>query len=78
MVQYRQNLIGKHFKSLAQTMVFKIYDITSPKQRALVRAMGELSAMLWITEIHSMSQHTVGTRRLVQRNQLADIDLLAG
>ena len=42
MMQYRNGLIGKHFKTLMQTMIFHIKDIVTPDQFALVRALGEL------------------------------------
>ncbi|KAI0359548.1 hypothetical protein OH77DRAFT_1472817 [Trametes cingulata] len=57
MMQYRHGLIGKHFKSLAQTMAFKTYGLTTPAQAQLLRAMGELSAMLWVTQILDMDAH---------------------
>ncbi len=59
LVQYKNNLIGKHFKTLAQTLAFKIHGLATPKQIALVRAMGELSPMLWITEITDMKAYLV-------------------
>ena len=59
MVQYRHNLIGKHFKSLSQTMAFKLYGLVSPDQLTLVRALGELGPLLWLTAISDMKDHTV-------------------
>ncbi|KAI0701550.1 hypothetical protein C8T65DRAFT_579563 [Cerioporus squamosus] len=59
MVQYRNNLVGKHFKTIAQTLAFKIHGIATPQQRTLVRTMGELSAILWVTEIADMKTHLV-------------------
>lgn len=61
MMQYRNGLIGKHFKTLCQTMASKVYGLVSPAQLTLVRAMGELSPMLWMTEIDDMDQHIVST-----------------
>lgn len=43
MVAYRNNLIRKYFKSIQQTIAFKIYGLVGPKMCALVRT---LSAML--------------------------------
>ena len=65
MVAYRNNLIGKHFKSIAQTLTFKTYGLVSPKMRTLVRTMGELSAVLWITEIYDMDEHKVSVWNIV-------------
>lgn len=41
MLQHRNNLIGKHFKTLMQTMAFHVHDIASPFQFALIEAVGE-------------------------------------
>jgi hypothetical protein len=59
MMQYRNNLIGKNFKTIMQTMVFHIHGIATPLQFALVRAVGELGALIWITEIDDMEQYLV-------------------
>ncbi|KAJ6613813.1 hypothetical protein B0H10DRAFT_2165219 [Mycena sp. CBHHK59/15] len=40
MMQYQNGLIGKHFKTLMQTMIFHVQDIVTPGQFALVRALG--------------------------------------
>ncbi|KAK0465873.1 uncharacterized protein EV420DRAFT_1245399, partial [Desarmillaria tabescens] len=56
MTQYHNNLISKHFKTLMQTMVFHVHDITTPEQFALIRAVGALGALLWIPEINNMDQ----------------------
>ncbi|KAJ7144866.1 hypothetical protein C8R43DRAFT_891028 [Mycena crocata] len=57
MMQYRNGLIGKHFKTLMQTMVFHVQDIVTPAQFALVRALGELGPLLWIPVIDNMSTY---------------------
>ncbi|KAF7311326.1 hypothetical protein MKEN_01034300 [Mycena kentingensis (nom. inval.)] len=58
MLQYRNNLIGKHFKALMQTMVFHMHQITSAEQFALVKAVCALGPMLWVSEIDNMEQYT--------------------
>ncbi|KAH6905394.1 hypothetical protein BKA70DRAFT_1387014 [Coprinopsis sp. MPI-PUGE-AT-0042] len=57
MMQYRNNLIGKNFKTIMQTMVFHMHGIATPLQFELVRAVGELGALIWITEIDDMEQY---------------------
>ncbi|KAF7374456.1 hypothetical protein MSAN_00329700 [Mycena sanguinolenta] len=42
MIQYKNNLIGKHFKTLMQTLAFHVHGISTPEQFALVKAAGEL------------------------------------
>ncbi|KAJ7673015.1 hypothetical protein DFH06DRAFT_1279686 [Mycena polygramma] len=57
MMQYRNGLIGKHFKSLMQTMIFHIHDIVTPDQFTLVRALGELGPLLWISTIDNLEEY---------------------
>ncbi|KAF8226914.1 hypothetical protein L208DRAFT_1424932 [Tricholoma matsutake] len=59
MMQYRNNLIGKHFKTLMQTMPFHVHDIATPSQFTLVKAVGALGAMLWYHEIDNMDEYLV-------------------
>ncbi|KAJ7775833.1 hypothetical protein B0H14DRAFT_3508393 [Mycena olivaceomarginata] len=42
MIQYKNNLIGKHFKTLMQILLFHIHEISSPEQFTLVKAASEL------------------------------------
>ncbi|KAF7304084.1 hypothetical protein MIND_00639900 [Mycena indigotica] len=53
-IQYRNSLIGKHFKTLMQTLAFAVHDICSPEQFGLIKAAGDLGARLWIPEIDDM------------------------
>ncbi|KAF9009784.1 hypothetical protein BDZ89DRAFT_1227657, partial [Hymenopellis radicata] len=57
MIQYRNNLIGKHFKTLMQILAFHVHDITTPEQFTLIKAAGELSARLWVPEIDNMADY---------------------
>jgi hypothetical protein len=59
MMQYRNGLIGKHFKTLMQTMIFHVHDIVSPDQFTLIKAVGSLGALLWIPEIENMGSYLV-------------------
>ncbi|KAF7317051.1 FAD-binding-3 domain-containing protein [Mycena chlorophos] len=54
LVQYRNSLIGKHFKTLMQTLAFVVHDICTPEQFRLIKAAGDLGARLWIPEIDDM------------------------
>ncbi|KAJ7829680.1 hypothetical protein B0H14DRAFT_2593909 [Mycena olivaceomarginata] len=56
-MQYRNGLIGKHFKTLMQTMIFHIHDIVTSDQFTLVRALGELGPVLWMPIIDDMDQY---------------------
>ena len=59
MIQYRNGLIGKHFKTLMQTMVFHVHGIVSDKQFTLIKAMGSLGALLWDPQIENMDEYLV-------------------
>ena len=59
MMQYRNGLIGKHFKTLMQTMAFHVHDLVDERYFMLMLAVGELGAMLWIPEIVDMKAYTV-------------------
>ncbi len=60
-MQYRNGLIGKHFKTLMQTMAFHVHDIATPDQFRLVKTIGFLGAALWCHEITNMEQYVVST-----------------
>jgi hypothetical protein len=59
MMQYRNGLIGKHFKTLMQTMVFHIHGLVSDSQFTLAKAIGFLGAQLWVHEIPALELYLV-------------------
>ena len=59
MMQYHNGLIGKHFKTFMQTMIFHVHDIVSPDQFTLIKAIRSLGALLWILEIENMGSYLV-------------------
>ncbi|KAJ6567792.1 hypothetical protein B0H10DRAFT_2168917 [Mycena sp. CBHHK59/15] len=65
MMQYRNGLIGKHFKTLMQTMVFHVHDLVSPKIFTLIKAVSALGAVLWVHEIDDMAQYTADLTILI-------------
>jgi hypothetical protein len=67
MMQYKNGLIGKHFKTLMQTMVFHVQDIVTPHQLSLIRAMGELGAVVWASSIPDMDEYLVRVQKSLTR-----------
>ncbi|KAJ6597452.1 hypothetical protein B0H10DRAFT_2441666 [Mycena sp. CBHHK59/15] len=65
MMQYRNGLIGKHFKTLMQTTIFHIHDIVTPNQFTLVRALGELGPILWTAVIDDMEEYLADLQILI-------------
>ncbi|KAF8514684.1 hypothetical protein JB92DRAFT_3115468 [Gautieria morchelliformis] len=59
MSQYRNALVGKHFKTLMQTVVFHVHGIVSQPQFELIKATGRLGAVLWYHKIRNMVEYLV-------------------
>lgn len=60
LVQYKNSLIGKHFKTLQQLAVFHLDEkLCSPQLFNLWKANGELRALLWYPEIKDMEGYLV-------------------
>ncbi|KAF7377351.1 FAD-binding-3 domain-containing protein [Mycena sanguinolenta] len=57
MIQYKNNLIGKHFKMLMQVLIFHVHKICTPEQFTLVKAASDLGAQLWVPEIDDMDYY---------------------
>ncbi|KAH7868676.1 uncharacterized protein C8R40DRAFT_1163890 [Lentinula edodes] len=53
-LEYKNSLIGKHFKTIQQLAVFHIHDLCTPLVLDLWKATGELGAFLWMAEILDM------------------------
>ena len=59
-MQYRNALVGKHFKLLQQISVFHLHDgLCSDLIFDLWKATGELGAVIWYAEITDMGQYLV-------------------
>lgn len=60
MLQYRNGLIGKHFKTLRQTICFQLqHNLTTPEVFRVHKASGFLGALLWYHEIDNMDSYLV-------------------
>lgn len=58
-IQYRNGLIGKHFKTLMQTMAFHVHGLVTDEEFELIKAVGVLGALLWVHEIDDMNKYLV-------------------
>jgi hypothetical protein len=63
-ILYANSLIGHQFKTLLQTSIFHIYDLTSLLTFALWNASGVLTALLWTSEINDLKQYIVSVSNL--------------
>ncbi|KAH9920179.1 uncharacterized protein B0H18DRAFT_881265 [Fomitopsis serialis] len=65
MVQYKNSLVGKHYKTLQQLAVFHLHDLCSPLMFELWKATGELGALIWMDKISDMDQYVADLQLLI-------------
>lgn len=58
-MQYKGGLIGRDFKSLAQLMVFAVYDIVPEQILDCWRRLGTLMSLLWYPMIDDVDAYCV-------------------
>lgn len=58
-IQYANSLVGRQLKTIAQSFVFVAYDLVPLDLFSVWKAIGELTALLWMPEITDPRQHQV-------------------
>ncbi|KAJ7773784.1 hypothetical protein B0H14DRAFT_2538938 [Mycena olivaceomarginata] len=56
-MQYAGSLIGRQFKTIAQTNIFHLRGLVSDNQFMAWKAAGELAALMWVTEIRDLAEY---------------------
>ncbi|KAJ7756607.1 hypothetical protein B0H16DRAFT_1458060 [Mycena metata] len=56
-MQYAGSLIGRQFKTIAQTNIFHIRGLVTEDHFKAWRATGELAALLWFPEIRNLAEY---------------------
>ncbi|KDN34941.1 hypothetical protein RSAG8_11992, partial [Rhizoctonia solani AG-8 WAC10335] len=64
-VNYRNSLIGRQLKMLMQLTAFHVHDLVSPASFAVIKAVGELGAILWYSRIDHLEQYLADLSVLV-------------
>ena len=59
MIQYANSLVGRQLKTIVQSFVFVAHDLVSSDLFSVWKAIGELTALLWMPEIADPKQHRV-------------------
>ncbi|TFK34493.1 hypothetical protein BDQ12DRAFT_763286 [Crucibulum laeve] len=76
LVQYKNGLVGKHFKILQQLAVFHLNDLCPEPIFRLWKATGELGALIWQPKIKDMNTFLIDLQVLIDNllDMWAEVD----
>jgi hypothetical protein len=66
MIQYKGGLNGKHFKTIAQIMIFAVPGLVPADVLSAWKALGRLCALCWRTEIDDLEGYLVRLSRRIK------------
>jgi hypothetical protein len=58
-MQYAGSLIGRQFKALVETNIFHVQSLVSDLKFKAWKAVGKLSALLWVPKIRNPMEYQV-------------------
>jgi hypothetical protein len=73
-MQYANSLIGQQLKTIVQTNVFHVYDLTDEHHFLLTKAVGVLTALLWYPEIGNLGEYLVDAFPIIFNLACSDCD----
>lgn len=59
LVQYRNSLIGRQFKSIVQIVAFTLHGLVDDQYRDLWAAAGNMVSLIWFPEIENITEYSV-------------------
>lgn len=59
LVQYRNSLIGRQFKSIVQIVAFTLHGLVDDQYRDMWAAAGNMVSLIWFPEIENITEYSV-------------------
>ncbi|CAE6515143.1 unnamed protein product [Rhizoctonia solani] len=66
-MNYKNNLIGRQLKMLMQLTVFHVHDLVSQDSFSVIKAVGELGAVLWYSKIDNLEDYLAPSQDIARK-----------